>query len=323
MCIRDRNLLRPQHRALKRKDLNGHVGCCQQDLLFVLYAIHVFLNRRSGNHQEGLLEPGDQRLFCSKRHGIVQLVLFGLAAMYARCVAANIGLIHLNGTGQAVAVREPSASRPHCLRTGGRPEGSAGICPFGDDTTCGARIPPGVRIRPPMLAQAPLPFHPPCAPPRRQPGGGPRAQPLYFSRRNRLLILPTLVLSMASTRSTLSGTPYFEITPLSAYPLTKVRIASASAGASSWTPALRTTSAMGRSPHFSSATPITATSLTEGCWLTMSSSSSEEIHSPPVLMTSLIRSEICTYPSSSMLATSPVWRYSPAQSATELRASLR
>src|SRR5450759_2853319 len=175
-------------------------------------------------------------------------LLFGLAA--------NIGLIHLNGTGQAVAVREPSASRPHCLRTGGRPEGSAGICPFGDDTTCGARIPPGVRIRPPMLAQAPLPFRPPCAPPRRQPGGDPRAQPLYFSRRNRLLTLPTLVLSMASTKSTLSGTPYFEITPLSAYPLTKVRIASAPA----WAPALRTTSAMGRSPHFSSATPITATS---------------------------------------------------------------
>src|SRR5450756_1149428 len=113
MCIRDRNLLRPQHRALKRKDLNGHVGCCQQDLLFVLDAIHVFLNRRSGNHQEGLLEPGDQRLFCSKRHGIGKRSVppSPRSAEQRDGVAADLGGEHVAEVGKERAALQAAGDR--------------------------------------------------------------------------------------------------------------------------------------------------------------------------------------------------------------------
>ena len=43
-----------------------------------------------------------------------------------------------------------------------------------------------------------------------------------------------------------------------------------------------------------------------GWAMAMFSTSIELIHSPPDLMTSLLRSVICIYPSASMVATSPV-----------------
>ena len=48
--------------------------------------------------------------------------------------------------------------------------------------------------------------------------------------------------------------------------------------------------ASGRSPHFSSGTPITAASATAGWAISAFSSSIDEIHSPPDLITSLARS---------------------------------
>ena len=57
-----------------------------------------------------------------------------------------------------------------------------------------------------------------------------------------------------------------------------------------WAPCLSTTVASGRSPHFSSGTATTAASATCGWAIRWFSSSTEEIHSPPDLMTSLARS---------------------------------
>ena len=56
------------------------------------------------------------------------------------------------------------------------------------------------------------------------------------------------------------------------------------------TPSRTTTVASGRSPHRSSGTPTTLASTTSGCAISVFSSSTEEIHSPPDLMTSLDRS---------------------------------
>ena len=53
---------------------------------------------------------------------------------------------------------------------------------------------------------------------------------------------------------------------------------------------MTTTEASGRSPHFSSGTPTTVASWIEGWPIRAFSRSTEEIHSPPDLMTSLERS---------------------------------
>ncbi len=55
---------------------------------------------------------------------------------------------------------------------------------------------------------------------------------------------------------------------------------------------MTTTSAMTISPHFSSGTPMTATSATAGCENSASSTSIDDTFSPPVMMTSFLRSEI-------------------------------
>ena len=55
-------------------------------------------------------------------------------------------------------------------------------------------------------------------------------------------------------------------------------------------PSRSTTVASGRSPHFSSGTPTTDASTTSGWAIRSFSSSTEEIHSPPDLITSLARS---------------------------------
>lgn len=50
----------------------------------------------------------------------------------------------------------------------------------------------------------------------------------------------------------------------------------------------------GRSPHFLSGMPITAASFTPGCPTASFSMATELIHSPPLLITSLDRSVICS-----------------------------
>jgi len=55
-----------------------------------------------------------------------------------------------------------------------------------------------------------------------------------------------------------------------------------------------TTIALTASPHFSSGTPITATSATAGCENRASSVSIDDTFSPPEMITSFLRSEMVT-----------------------------
>ena len=71
-------------------------------------------------------------------------------------------------------------------------------------------------------------------------------------------------------------------------------------------PSLKTTHATGRSDHFSCGTATTAASLTAGWPISAFSTSTELIHSPPLLIRSFERSVMRTYPSGSMVTTSPV-----------------
>ena len=71
-------------------------------------------------------------------------------------------------------------------------------------------------------------------------------------------------------------------------------------------PGLVTTTSSGRSSHFGWRQAMTAASCTAGCAMAMFSRSMELIHSPPDLMTSLLRSVMNMKPSASMAATSPV-----------------
>ena len=68
----------------------------------------------------------------------------------------------------------------------------------------------------------------------------------------------------------------------------------------------QTTQASGRSLHFGSGIAITAASATFGCAISAFSRSTDEIHSPPDLIRSLVRSVMRTVPSASIAATSPV-----------------
>ena len=63
---------------------------------------------------------------------------------------------------------------------------------------------------------------------------------------------------------------------------------------SSVTPGLGTTQASGRSTHFGCGTAMTAASRTLGWPMIIVSTSMDEIHSPPDLMRSFVRSVICT-----------------------------
>jgi hypothetical protein len=65
-----------------------------------------------------------------------------------------------------------------------------------------------------------------------------------------------------------------------------------SSASSTLAPSASTTSALMVSPHFSLGTPMTATSATAGCEKSTSSTSIEETFSPPVMMTSFLRSLI-------------------------------
>src|SRR5208283_5250289 len=107
-----------------------------------------------------------------------------------------------------------------------------------------------------------------------------------------LSILPTLVLGIWSTMTKVSGMPHLEMSP-SCTNFSRNLRRSVDKRVSACSD-FGTTIASGLSPHFSSGTPTTATSETASCWLIRLSRYNEEIHSPPVLMTSFKRSVICT-----------------------------
>jgi len=67
-----------------------------------------------------------------------------------------------------------------------------------------------------------------------------------------------------------------------------------------------TTQAGGRSTHRGSGMATTAASTTPGMAMMAASMSTEEIHSPPDLIRSLVRSVMTKYPSGDPMAMSPV-----------------
>jgi 3,4-dihydroxyphenylacetate 2,3-dioxygenase len=118
-----------------------------------------------------------------------------------------------------------------------------------------------------------------------------------WARSTFLSNLPTAVFGISETNAQFSGTcQRATFSPRNF----------ASAAASAVAPARSTTQASGRSPQRLSGTPITAASCTAGCAISSFSRSTEEIHSPPDLITSLIRSVMVKKPRSSSVPTSPV-----------------
>src|SRR5690606_30925667 len=101
------------------------------------------------------------------------------------------------------------------------------------------------------------------------------------SRRSFLENLPTLVFGISSMKTTSSGSHH--LATLSARYSRSASLVSSSHSRT-------TTQASGRSAHFGWGTPITAASATAGWPMISFSRSTDEIHSPPDLMTSLVRS---------------------------------
>jgi hypothetical protein len=95
--------------------------------------------------------------------------------------------------------------------------------------------------------------------------------------------LPTLVFGTSSMNVHRSGNCHFAI---------RSARNSQSSSALVLAPSHTTTHASGRSSHRASGTAITAASATAGCAMRWPSSSTDEIHSPPDLMTSFDRSLI-------------------------------
>src|SRR5580693_6311559 len=95
--------------------------------------------------------------------------------------------------------------------------------------------------------------------------------------------LPTLVLGISSKNVHWSGSHQRATLP--------TKKSSRSDGVGVW-PGFGTTQTNGRSDHFGSGMAMTAASKTSGCAITAFSNSTDEIHSPPDLITSLVRSEM-------------------------------
>src|SRR6185312_2720055 len=110
-----------------------------------------------------------------------------------------------------------------------------------------------------------------------------RSPSAYRARKTFLSNLPTDVLGTAGMNAHRSGSHH-----AATLPQRNARSASASFAA----PSFSTTQASGRSSQVGSGTPITAASTTSGCPMILFSRSTDEIHSPPDLMTSFARSVI-------------------------------
>src|SRR6266545_3523852 len=124
-----------------------------------------------------------------------------------------------------------------------------------------------------------------------------RSPAAYMSRSVLLENLPTEVFGTSLMNVHRSGTCHFA---------TRIAMNSRSSAAVAVASGRSTTEASGRSCHRSSGTPQTAASKTSGWDMRWFSSSTEEIHSPPDLMTSLARSVNTRNPSGEMVPTSPV-----------------
>jgi hypothetical protein len=109
--------------------------------------------------------------------------------------------------------------------------------------------------------------------------------------------LPTAVFGISGTNSYASGSHHF-----AKFGARNSRSSSGVAVA----PSRSTQTASGRSSHFSCGIAITAASAIDGCAIRAFSRSTDEIHSPPDLITSFERSLIITYPFGWNDAMSPV-----------------
>src|SRR6266852_5968482 len=107
-----------------------------------------------------------------------------------------------------------------------------------------------------------------------------------LARKTFLSNLPTEVLGTSSMNRTSSGSHHLAT-------LSRRKSMISSCVTLPLNSGLATAYATGRSSHFGCARPITAASRIFGCDMIAFSSSTEEIHSPPDLMTSLVRSTIC------------------------------
>src|SRR3954470_14934094 len=110
--------------------------------------------------------------------------------------------------------------------------------------------------------------------------------PANLSRRSFFENLPTEVLGTSSMNTTSSGSHHLATFGASQ---------STSSSFVSVSPGFSTTQASGRSDHLGWLTPITAASATFGWPMIAFSRSTEEIHSPPDLMTSFVRSTSLMY----------------------------
>jgi hypothetical protein len=122
---------------------------------------------------------------------------------------------------------------------------------------------------------------------RRQPVIPVRLAQRFFST------FPVAPSGMLSTNVTSSGVHHLAILP-SKNARSSSRFTSA--------PGFLVTTSSGRSSHFGCLTPMHAAIATAGWAIAMFSRSIEPIHSPPDLMTSLLRSVICMNPSASIVA---------------------
>src|SRR5438105_4793410 len=120
-----------------------------------------------------------------------------------------------------------------------------------------------------------------------------------FERSTFLSNLPTEVLGTSSINRISSGNHHLA---------TLSRRKSSTSSCVTWplNSGFGTANATGRSSHFGWASPITAASMILGWAMIAFSNSTDEIHSPPDLITSLVRSTIWMYPSGLIFATSPV-----------------
>src|SRR5260221_66906 len=116
-------------------------------------------------------------------------------------------------------------------------------------------------------------------------------------RNSTFLNFPTLVRGIASTNTIESGNCHFA-NVAAKYCRNSSTVAEC--------PVFKTTAASGRSCHFGCGSPTTHASFTAGCPIKQFSRSTELIHSPPDFTKSFARSINRTYPSSSIVATSPV-----------------
>src|SRR5699024_897154 len=120
------------------------------------------------------------------------------------------------------------------------------------------------------------------------------------SRSSRFKNLPTEVLGIVSIKMTSSGSHHLG---------NKGRIKSSNASFDTFISGFVTTTATGRSCQCESSIATTAASATFSCAINAFSKSTEEIHSPPLFTKPFVGSTSLMYPSSSIVAISPLYNH--------------